>query len=114
MAEYYERRKDAVRLEQAVQRAAAVSPLDSRLSYFRGVAQFLAGDGTAQAEPMLRAYLASPESSEYPSHAAAMEWLGRLFERQGKPKEAAEQYRAALRIDPGHDGARAGLKRVGP
>jgi tetratricopeptide (TPR) repeat protein len=113
MAEYYQRRNDAARLEQAIEQAAGVHPQDPRLAYFRGTARVLAGDRAAQAEQMLRAYLGSPENSEYPSHASALEWLGRLFERQGKLKDAADQYRAALQVDPDHESARAGLKRVG-
>jgi len=66
-----------------------------------------------RAEEYLKSYLAStPDRSDWPSHAAAREWLGRLYEAEGKNVEAAEQYRAALQLDPGRKEARARLKHL--
>ena len=113
IADYYLDRNDAARVEQAAEQAARVNPTDSRLGFFRGVARVLSGNRAGEAEQMLRGYLQSVSRSENPSHASALAWLGTLFERQGKRKEAATQYRAALEINPQHEGAREGLKRVG-
>lgn len=112
VADFYQKRKQAARMEQAVEAAAHVNPSDPRLACYRGVARVLAGDRLTEAEQLLKSYLAVPPRSDFPSHASALAWLGQLYERLGKRKEAADQYRAALQLDPDHDGARAGLRRV--
>lgn len=97
----------------AVQAAAAASPSDPRIAYYRGITSVLSGTGLADAEKDLKSYIAStPDRSEWPSHAAAREWLGRLDEAQGKPADAAEQYRAALQLDPGMKDARTRLQNL--
>ena len=71
----------------------------------RGV---LSNTNLPDAEQNLKSYLAStPDRSDWPSHAAAREWLGRLYEAQGKRAEAAEQYRAALQLEPKNKEAKA-------
>jgi hypothetical protein len=61
----------------------------------------------------LKSYIAgTPERSDWPPHAAAREWLGRLYESQGKRAEAAEQYRASLQLDPGRKEASARLHQL--
>ena len=39
--------------------------------------------------------------------------LGETYEIAGRPKAAQRTYQAALRIDPGHEGSRAALERLG-
>jgi len=97
----------------ALQAAALVSPNDPRLSFFRGVAAVLANSNFPAAEQDLKSYLATaPDRSDWPEHAAAREWLGRLYEAQGKRTEAAEQYRAALLLNPHRREARSRLERL--
>jgi Flp pilus assembly protein TadD len=61
----------------------------------------------------LRAYLSStPENSEMPPHASALEWLGALYEKEGRNSEAAQEYKACLDLDPRNHNARDGLRRV--
>jgi len=97
----------------AIQAAAQVSSNDPRLAYFRGVAAVLTNASLPSAEQDLKSYLAStPNRSDWPAHAAAREWLGRLYEAQGKRTEAAEQYRAALQLEPQRKEARARLERL--
>ncbi len=99
--------------EAAIQAAAQVSPSDPRLGYYRGVSRVLAGTELPRAEEYLKSYLASsPDRSDWPSHAGAREWLGRLYEAEGKRAEAAEQYRAALQLDPGQKEAKSRLEKL--
>jgi tetratricopeptide (TPR) repeat protein len=73
----------------------------------------LSGTDLPRAEQYLKSYLAStPDRSDWPSHAGAREWLGRLYEAEGKRSEAAEQYRAALQLDPGRKEAKARLQKL--
>jgi tetratricopeptide (TPR) repeat protein len=100
-------------LEAAIQAAGPVAPNDPRLAYYRGVLGVLSNKDIPRAEEYLKSYLAStPDRSDWPSHAAAREWLGRLYEAQGKRAEAAEQYRAALQLDPGRKEARSRLEKL--
>jgi len=110
---FFQKQNKPVDMQTAIQEAAQVSPNDPRLEYARGVALVLANNNLAEAEKNLKAYLAStPDRSDWPSHAAAREWLGRLYESQGKRSEAGEQYRAALQLDPGSKEAKSRLENL--
>jgi len=113
-AEFFARQNKPVDLDATIQAAVAISPNDPRIGYYRGVLGAVSGGtGSAQAEQYLKAYVAStPNRSNWPPHAAAREWLGRLYEAQGKRAEAAEQYRAALQLDPGRKEARNRLDKL--
>jgi len=100
-AEFFQSVNKPADMTTAIQAAARVSPSDPRLAFYRGVALVLSNTTLADAERDLKSYLAStPQRSDWPSHASARYWLGRLYEAQGKRAEAAEQYRAALQLDP--------------
>jgi tetratricopeptide (TPR) repeat protein len=100
-------------MEVAIQVAAQVSPKDPRLAYYRASANILLGQDLARADEYLKSYLAStPDRSDWPSHASAREWLGRLYEAQGRRADAAEQYRAALQLDPGRKEAKSRLEKL--
>ncbi len=114
VADYYERRRDAVHMEEALEAAAAIDPPNPQLFYSRGVAAILTGGRDADAERLLRGYLDTvPARSDLPSKAAAREWLGQLYERQGRIDAAADEYRSALQLDPDRGGARDALHRLG-
>ena len=111
--EFFQKQNKPADMQTAIQAAAQVSPNDPRLSYARAVALILANSNLPEAEKDLKSYLASaPDRSDWPSHAAAREWLGRLYEAQGKRPEAAEQYRAALQLDPNRKEAKARLEQL--
>jgi Tfp pilus assembly protein PilF len=48
-----------------------------------------------------------------PAHSSAYEWLGKLSVNDKRPDLAAEQYKAALTLDPQNKSAREALKRLG-
>jgi tetratricopeptide (TPR) repeat protein len=114
VAEFFVAQNKPADMQTAIQAAAAVSPNDARLGYYRGVLGVLSGGAAgAQAEQYLKAYIAStPNRSDWPDRAAARDWLGRLYEAQGKRSEAAEQYRAALQLDPGRKETHARLDKL--
>lgn len=113
VADFFERQNQPSDMAAAIQAAAQVSPNDARLAFYRGVAGVLANENLASAERDLKSYLAStPDRSDWPPHAAARVWLGRLYEGQEKRAEAAEQYRAALELDPRRKDARVRLERL--
>jgi tetratricopeptide (TPR) repeat protein len=100
-------------IEAALDAAALVSPNDPRIAYYRGVAAVLANANLPSGERDLKSYLAStPDRSDWPEHAAAREWLGRLYEEQGKRADAAEQYREALQLEPKRKEAHSRLEKL--
>jgi tetratricopeptide (TPR) repeat protein len=113
MADYYEMRRDPANIERVTEAAASLDPNDPRLGYYRGVARVVRGRDLPDAERLLFGYLSrTPNRSDYPSHASAYVWLGQAYEMEGKAQEAARQFRAALRLDPGRIEARQGLGRL--
>lgn len=113
VANFFETQNKPADIQIAFHSASQVAPNDPRLAFYRAVAAVLANTDLPAADENLKAYLAStPERSDWPSHAAARKWLGRLYEAQGKSAEAAEQYRAALLLEPKNKDARARLERL--
>ncbi|MGA8145579.1 MAG: tetratricopeptide repeat protein [Candidatus Acidiferrales bacterium] len=113
VANFFEKQDKAADMKTAIDAAASVNANDPRLGFYRGVYGVLAGTDLGHAEQYLKSYLASTaDRSDWPSHAAAREWLGRLYEAEGKRAEAAEQYRASLQLDPGRKEVRARLEHL--
>lgn len=101
IAEYYRDRGDAVRMSEAIEAGAPLAPSDHRLDYYRGIALILGNQSPAEAERDLRRYLDTvPDNENVPSHSTTHEWLGRLYEREGQLDRAAQEYQAALVLDP--------------
>jgi len=112
-ADYYRDRDDSEHLQQAVEGAQQVSRSDRRLSYYVGVSLVLAKKDSETAEKDLRTYIGSvPDNSELPSHSSAYEYLGKLYENQGRSGLAVEQYKAALALDPHNRAVREALKKL--
>jgi tetratricopeptide (TPR) repeat protein len=113
VADLYRQLNKPSDMAAALDEAGHVSASDPRLSYYRGVAGVLSNANLPDAERDLKSYLAStPDRSDWPSHAGAREWLGRLYELQGKRADAAEQYREALQLDPKRKEAKSRLEKL--
>lgn len=113
IADYYAGQSNGAEVEKLAEAAAQVSPKDPRLAFYRGQGRVLSGTDLTVAEEDLKSYVASsPERTDWPSHAAARYWLGRLYEKEGNKMEAAEQYRAALQLDPRRNDARKQLQAL--
>jgi tetratricopeptide (TPR) repeat protein len=113
IADYDKSRGDAGRFASVVEQAARVAPSDARLTYYRGVALVLANENLTEGERLLRVYLASaPGRSDWPSHADAHTWLGRIGEQCGNVSAAVDEYQAALALDPASKNARDAVRRL--
>jgi tetratricopeptide (TPR) repeat protein len=113
IAEYYRDHGDAARMSEAVETGAPLAPSDRRLDYYRGIASILGNQDAAEAERELRHYLDTvPDNSNVPSHSTAHEWLGRLYDREGQLDRAAQEYQAALILDPRNKQASEALKAL--
>jgi len=113
VSDYYRDRQNVEKMAEAINHAERVSPEDRRLKFYRGALLIMKGQNTAEAETLLKSYLSTvPENSELPSHSAAWEWLGKLYESEGRFSEAAEGYRQSLSLDPHNKAVEEDLKRV--
>jgi tetratricopeptide (TPR) repeat protein len=113
VSDYYRERPDAEKMGQAVDKAEHIDPDDRRLKFYKGVLLVMEGKSPIEAEKLLKSYVATvPNNSDLPSHAAAQEWLGKLYESLGRFSEAAEEYRLSLSLDPHNKGLEEELKRV--
>jgi tetratricopeptide (TPR) repeat protein len=113
IADVYRQLNRPADMELPLQGAEKVKPGDPRIGFYRAVQRILANNQASSSEPLLKSYLATtPDRSDWPSHASARYWLGRVYEQQGKRQEAAEQYRAALQLDSGYKDARTRLQSL--
>lgn len=110
---FYQHRNKPAEMNAALDAATQANPNDPRLIFYRAEAMIMTGSNLDRAEEYIKSFLAStPDRSDWPSHAGAREWLGRLYEMQGRLGEAAEQYRASLHLEPGRKSARARLEKL--
>jgi tetratricopeptide (TPR) repeat protein len=113
VCDYYRDRANTEKMGEAIHRAERIDPDDRRLKFYNGVFLVMREKNPIQAEMLLKSYLATvPDNSDLPPHAAAREWLGRLYESLGRFSEAAEEYRLSLSLDPHDKGVEEELKRV--
>ena len=113
VSDYYRDRQNVEKMGEAISDAERVDPEDRRLKFYRGVLLVMKGKNTAEAETLLKSYLSTvPENSDLPSHSSAWEWLGKLYESEGRFSEAAEGYRRSLSLDPHNKVVEEELKRV--
>lgn len=113
VSDYYRDRGNAEKMGEAIQKAEFIDPDDRRLKFYKGVLLVMKGKNPSEAEMLLKSYLSVvPDNSDLPPHSAAREWLGKLYESQGRFSEAAEEYRLSLSRDPHNKEVEEELKRV--
>jgi tetratricopeptide (TPR) repeat protein len=115
MGDYAMKRSQPERLTRVAEEGEKLAPSDPRGKFYRALALVLANDRSAEAERLLRDYLKrAPLRNDFPRPWVAHEWLGRLYEGQGKTQAAIDEYEAALRLDPKSKNAREALKKLKP
>lgn len=113
MCDYYRDRPNAEKMGESIDKAEHIDPNDRRLKFYKGVLLVMQGKSPTEAEMLLKSYVATvPDNSDLPPHAAAVEWLGKLYESLGRSSEAAEEYRESLTLDPHNKAVEEELKRV--
>lgn len=112
-AAFFGRQHKLEDMKTTIDAVAQLHPDDPRVMFYRAMYSVLSTTNLGSAEEELKSYLAStPPRSDWPSHSAARDWLGRLYEAQGNGVKAAEQYRAALQLNPQNQDAQRRLKRL--
>jgi tetratricopeptide (TPR) repeat protein len=113
VSDYYRERANAEKMDEAIDKAEQIDPDDRRLKFYKGVLLVMKGKSPIEAETLLKSYVGTvPDNSDLPPHATALEWLGKLYESQGRFSEAAEEYRLSLSLDPHNKGVEEEWKRV--
>jgi tetratricopeptide (TPR) repeat protein len=101
------------RLKSAADEGEKLAPSDPRKDFYRAVALVLTKDRPAEAERLLHEYLKRAIVRDgFPHPHEAHEWLGRLYEGQGKTQAAIDEYEAALQSDSKSKTAHEALKRL--
>jgi len=112
-ADYYRDRQNSAKMSEAIAAAERIDSDDRRLKFYRGLLFVVEKENPGEAESLLKSYIATvPDNSDLPAHSQALEWLGKLHESQGKFSEAAENYRAALALDPHNKSLEESWKRM--
>ncbi len=110
---FYQQQNQLAEMGAFLDAAARLGEKDPRLTFYRAEEMIMLGTDLDRAADYIKSYLAStPDRSDWPSHAAARECLGRVYEMQGRRMQAAEQYRASLQLDPGRTTAQTRLERL--
>jgi tetratricopeptide (TPR) repeat protein len=113
VADYYRDRQNPEKMGQAVAAAQRTDPQDRRIKFYRGVFLVMDKKDLAEAESLLRSYIATvPDNADLPPRSLAREWLGKLYESQGRFSEATASYKAALVLDPHNKELEDAMKRV--
>lgn len=113
IGDYAAKRSQAERLLIVVEVGERAAPQDLRGKFYRGVGLILKNEKPEEAEELLREYIKrAPMRSGFPRPAAAHAWLGHLYENEGRREEAAQEYEAALKLDPKNKMAQEGMKRL--
>jgi tetratricopeptide (TPR) repeat protein len=113
IGDYAMKHGQAQRLVVVANEGEKVAAADPRAKFYRAVALVMTNHSSGDAESLLREYLkTAPVRSGYPRPWGAHEWLGRLYENQGKNQAAISEYEAALKLDPKSKSAGDALKRL--
>ena len=93
--------EDEALREELTARLYAARPEHPIAAYHRARLWVVDGERPAEAERLLRAYLAGPERRGGAASRAGAHWrLGQLYERQDLDDRAQEHYRVAAALDP--------------
>ena len=113
VADVYEAQRAPAQMEAAIRDVSLIVPRDPRVHYYSAVANVMKGEHLAKAERDLKQYLAmTPPRNDFPPHASAHDWLGRIYEIKGDKQQAIAQYRSALSLSPDNRPAQDALKRL--
>jgi tetratricopeptide (TPR) repeat protein len=113
IGDYAMKHRQPERLTAVADVGEKVAPSDPRGHFYRAVALVLTKTRAADAEYLLREYLKrAPVRNNFPPLWEAHEWLGLLYENQGKTQAATDEYETALRLDGKSKSAREALKRL--
>lgn len=107
----YERTKQYDKAFDVLDRVAG-RPAAQATDYYVGRIAALSGQRLDRGAQALAAYVKREPADGAPSLASAHYRLGMIYERQGKRDLAREEYATTLKLDPGQNDAKDGLKRV--
>lgn len=113
IGDYAMKREDAPLLLEVANTGERESPSDPRGKFYRAVGFILKRERATEAERFLRGYAKiAPMRTGFPRRWMAHEWLGRLYENEGKTEAARQEYEAALKLDAKDKNAEEALKRL--
>jgi len=112
LAHYYKRAARPQDMESAINRSLTAAHHDGLPEYDAAFLLLDSGRNFPEAIKMLRSYVAGDDTAEDGPTFHAHYLLGRLMEKQGDRKSAAEEYRATLALASQFRPAKGALARV--
>ena len=114
IGDYFLERRNGAELLAVAEAGEKLAPQDPRGKFYRGVGLILQGKQPAEAEKLLREYIAvAPMHSDNPRPWTAHYWLGKLQESQKNRAAARGEYEAALKLNAKYKPAQEALKQLG-
>lgn len=111
--DFYQHQRDSLNMARVLGAARGVAPEDPRLLFYGAVTRVIGGLQLDQAETDLRRFLAEyPGNSDSVSQAEGRDWLGTVYEKEGKWQEALDQYRQAAQLEPYRKRFRKSVERA--
>lgn len=112
LAEFLLARGDYAAAAANAREALRLDEDDATARFLISAAEIALRRNIADAGKTLASLSAGPLDDSDPEFQQVFYWLGRAFQEEGKPAEAREAYRSALRYDPEHEAARKALSRI--
>jgi tetratricopeptide (TPR) repeat protein len=113
IGDYELKRGKADQLLEVAAVGERAAPDDPRGFFYRAVGLILKKERAGEAERLLKEYLQkAPKRNAYPRYSIAHDWMGRLYEDEGRKELAEKEYEAALQLDQKDKSARESLKRL--
>lgn len=114
IGDYFLERKNGEELLSVADAGEKLAPQDPRGKFYRGVGLILQGKQSAEAEKLLREYIAiAPMHSDNPRPWTAHYWLGKLQESQKNAAGARGEYEEALKLNAKYKPAQEALRQLG-
>ena len=111
--DFYMHQRDSLGLARVLDAAHSVAAQDPRLVFYRAISRIIGGLELGPAEIELKQFMEEyPGRSDSVSRAEALEWLGKVYEKQGNWRAAAEQYQQAVQLEPYKKRLRKDLERT--
>jgi tetratricopeptide (TPR) repeat protein len=115
VAEYYQNREDATGIRNALAGVPRDTTADPHVTYYRAVADVIAGENLQEAQKSIDAYLSMqprPLRQDHVTLGNAHSWMGRLYLKLGWRTSAVTECREALKLEPKNRYAHDCLKRI--
>jgi tetratricopeptide (TPR) repeat protein len=109
---FYQEIENFEKAEEIFLKCLKIWPDNTRPIYQLGRNSVLSGKDLEKGLSYFREYLKHKPAADDPEWASAHWRMGMIYEKLGDPKQAASEYKEALKLNPDHENAREALKKL--